>query len=141
MYNTYDKPTQLMHREHPKCCGCCHHDCLNGCVCVPNGTRPFVQCLRPELGPWNAQVPWCGAGSTSGNPRTQRMRTHTQMTRQSWAWLGFGASPGNAVQNRIMTQIRMRHFLIRMEQHSTQLYKIKLISNEHILHIKMLSES
>ena len=94
MYNSYDKPTQLKHREHPKCCGCCHHDCLNGCVRVPTGTRPFVQCLRPELGPWNAQVPWCGTGSTSGNPRTSRLRRRTQMTRQSGAWLHLGASPG-----------------------------------------------
>ena len=121
MYNSYDKPTQLKHREHPKCCGCCHHDCLNGCVCVPNGTRPLVQCLRPELGPWNAQVPWCGTGFTTGNPRTSRMRRCAQMTRQMGAWRHLGASPENAVQNRIKTQIRMRHILIRMEQHSTQL--------------------
>ena len=42
MYNAYDKPTQFMHWEHPRCCGCCHYDCLKGCVCTQWDTPPYT---------------------------------------------------------------------------------------------------
>ena len=49
-YNNMTGQRQPRHRAKPVCCGYCHLNwCLAGNVWYPEGTRPFVDPVRPEV--------------------------------------------------------------------------------------------